>query len=650
MLLAIGIAGACASPPEKYTEDEIQQAASVGALPEIYDRIAADLASPEWNEQQRQTLQLRLEEVGRGLAENAENEITATLGDSVLASGLAPLEAYRAQQLRLASIKRWDATIYQRVAAGLSQGEQQTRDAISVKRAELEPLSATQVEEKVSLFDELGALYGEGAEEQIGYAEQKSLALGALRAEVLQAIAGEDYDAAQRALKILAVLNPTDPFVQANLAEVDAKLFEDRFYAGVEKRELEDAYEALVALSGLETFDKIRTRLAGSGVVLADELLRQGAGAVKARNWQDAFRYFSQSRDTRHLLGIAKSGRGIEEHAFIHQMHKRFKQADQQGLYGLALGYLNVISEIQPNRGGLRRELREIREKVLRKAAKRLSVAPFGDKHGSGSEFGSTVTAKVVKHLFENLSEDVRIIEREKLAEIEKERVLSVDTAALEAVHYLVQGNVLQAKVDSIERLGRQRKWVATGEETVTNPNWDRWNSMDQDERGRAGLVTQPPRVLTQDKMEDISIATAYHRKVGVFSVSYRVIDARTAKLVFADTQRAKAEREDTGSDGVDFGTFHQKFKVANLPSDVEMLEQLAERISEAVGTRLAALFVDPELRYEKRGDRFFREGNFLDASQQYAYALVLMDRKNQDSTHLLTNLRTSAVSAGIGP
>ena len=190
---------------------------------------------------------------------------------------------------------------------------------------------------------------------------------------------------------------------------------------------------------------------------------------------------------------------------------------------------------------------------------------------------------------------------------------------------------------------------MSTGQETVPNPEWDRWNSMSERERDRAGLETQPPRTITRDRMEDISIATTYHRKVGVFSVSYRVIDADTAKVVFADTQRAKLELEDTSSDGVELGSFRQEFKVANLPSDVEILDQLAEEVSEAIGGKLAEVLVDPEVQYEKDADRFVREGNFIDASQQYAYAVVLSDRKDKEADHLRTSLRTAAVSAALG-
>jgi hypothetical protein len=171
---------------------------------------------------------------------------------------------------------------------------------------------------------------------------------------------------------------------------------------------------------------------------------------------------------------------------------------------------------------------------------------------------------------------------------------------------------------------------------------------MGKGERERAGLETQPPRTIERERVEDIEIPTTYHHKVGVFSVSYRVIDANTAKVLFADTQRTKRDLEGKDSPEIDMGDFQQKAELASLPSDVEILDQLAEELSETIGKKLAEVLIDPEVQYAAAADRFVREGNFIDASQQYAYAAVLSDRKGKDTEVLRANLQTSAVSASL--
>lgn len=647
-LTAVALVAACAAPPDKYTAVDVQQAAAAGNLAALYDQIAADLEDSSLGESQRQSMELRLAEAGRSLAQGAETEVQAALEASALPSGLVPLEVYDAQASRLESIERWDAAIYQRVAATVADGRKATEAAIQIKKNELEALTDAQAEQKLALLDELSTLYGPGSDEQVAYAGQRVEAVRELRERADQAIENEDYGGAQRMLAAIAAVSPSDAAVDDKLVEVDAKLFEQRFYDALASDRPDDAYQALVTLSESATFEKLRPRLADSADVMADHFVTLGANACESGRWAKAFRWFTQSRDIRRRLGLSEPGSQPQEQQLVQEMHRRFERARSKGLHGLAWGYLNVIESLQPDAPSLRRELRETREEVLQKAVRRVSAARFEDHHRGGSEFGDTITAEIVQYLFQNLSEDVRIIEREKLEEIEKERGFSGNAAALKAVDYLIQGNILEAKVDSSARDLSQRKRVVTGRERVPNPEFERWNAMSPKERERAAMATPPPATIERDRVEDVQIDQVYHRKVGVFSVSYRVIEADSAKVIFADTQRTKLQLEGTDSPAIDIGSFKQEAEVANLPTDSEILEQLAEEISQTIGQKLAEVLVDPEIQYEKDGDRYVREGNYVDAAQQYAYAMVLSDRKAKDTAQLGESLRESAVAAQV--
>ena len=295
----LALLSACAAPPDKYSAEDIQQATTSGNLANLYDQIEADLKDPELGEAQRQTMELRLAESGRSLAQGAEKEVGAAIEGSALPDGLVPLKAYTAQEARLASIKRWDAVTFQRVSTTLSDGEQKTQDAISAKEAELEQLGPEQVEEKLAVFDELGALHGAGTDEQKEYSAMRVKVLGELREEASKAIENEEYSDAQRMLEIVAAVAPKDTTVEGKLVEVDAKLFEQRFYEALAKDRPDDAYQALVTLSASSNFDKVRPRLQDSADVMADYFVTLGAGAVESGNYVNAFRWFSQARDIR---------------------------------------------------------------------------------------------------------------------------------------------------------------------------------------------------------------------------------------------------------------------------------------------------------------------------------------------------------------
>ena len=122
-------------------------------------------------------------------------------------------------------------------------------------------------------------------------------------------------------------------------------------------------------------------------------------------------------------------------------------------------------------------------------------------------------------------------------------------TARLASANYLVEGTILEAKVDSIEKKGRRTVRVVTEQETLPNPKHQWWMGLSSRERGK---MEEPPETITVPKKEDISFEVTVHRKVGIFSVSYRVIDAGTAKVIFADSVRSKAEHEDDSREGVE--------------------------------------------------------------------------------------------------
>jgi CRISPR/Cas system-associated exonuclease Cas4 (RecB family) len=127
------------------------------------------------------------------------------------------------------------------------------------------------------------------------------------------------------------------------------------------------------------------------------------------------------------------------------------------------------------------------------------------------------------------------------------------------------------------------------------------------------------------------------------------VIDAETARVMFTGSLREKAEHQDESSEGVELGEFSLKFKLAELPSDLEILAQLADAISLKIGQRLAEELKDPEVEYQKAAERHASEGNHVAASEQYAYAVALAERKGKPVDSLREKLRKLAVASSAG-
>jgi len=373
-----------------------------------------------------------------------------------------------------------------------------------------------------------------------------------------------------------------------------------------------------------------------------------GAEATKAGDVPTAYERFSQARRIRVLLGEGDTRPPPEEAAFVALVKREYEKARKDDRMGLAWGYLQVIRELSPESPTLRRQLRETRELVLQRAVKRLSVSPFEMSEDADSEFGDAVASKVVQHLFEQIPNDVRMIEREQLSDIMREKTIGSESGreseeGLAAADYLVQGTILEAKVDSIEKRGKQTQRVVTETVEQRNPDYDAWLGLSSKERDK---TPQPPKTVIAPRREDVTIEVTVHRKVGLFSVSFRLIDAHSAKVIFADSARAKAEHEDTSSEGVELGDFKKEFKLASLPSDTEILTELADTVSEEIGTKLAGVLDNPEDGYRADAERFVEEANYEAAAQQLAYAIVLADEIERDTEPMVAMLREAAIQS----
>jgi hypothetical protein len=641
--LGIVLLLACAKPFEpKYTEQDILSAEQAGSLESLYEQVTADLAAPELSVEERTSLEETQRSTGQKLAAQLEADVRKSLDRSALASGLVSAPVIAAETARIAPMQTWDPSAYQDLSAELASRAEETRKAIQSKKSELSSLSEDQAVEKLAIYEALEDLSGKRTKAGRSYAAERDEYIRDLSQTAAQALENEEYSDAQRMLQIVKSVKPDDAAIEGQLIEADTRLFEQRFFKTLEDGKPDEGYELLCGISESSDFEKIRPRLGESGEVMADYFVALAATATEGRDLPDAYRWFVQARDIRDRLDLQKKSEVAEEKPFLKQIHERFVAARERETYGLAWGYLKVIAELDPGSAQLRRELRETREKVLDRAIKRLSGGAFADAH-SGPKFGEAVGSKVLQYLFEKIPEDVRIIERAQLGDIERERQLADRSASrLASADYLIQGTILEAKVDTSEKKGRETMRVTTGLTTVENPAHVEWEVLPKKEREK----TPEPRATVQvEKKEDVSIDITLHRKVGVFSVSYRIIDAVTAKVLFADSMQLQTEFQDTGSDGVQLGDFKREFKLASLPSDIEILAKLADDISDQVGAKLAEELSNPEVQYAEAAERFVREDNFVEASERCAFATVLTERKEQDASELVSKLRTYAVA-----
>jgi len=629
-VVALSLLLACAGEaPPMYTASQLDEAQQAGTLSEVFESVSAKLATLDPSDKQRPKLEALLAEIGPTVAQERVAEIRQLAQASALPSGMIPLTVIDEQKEHIPSVSRYDAATAREFEDELETERGRTQAAIDESLKSADALPDDDIAGRLELMGRVAELAGPGSDAESVYRLERDRTLDELTRSAAEAMETEQYDEAQKALRQLTEVDPDNQELSEQLAQADSKVFEQQFWQALEDGKPDAAYQQFAALSESENFDEVRPRLEGSADTMAQFFVTLAAAATREGKLPDAYRWFRQARDIRELLDQNPKAEVPEEQMFVDSIHARFEKAKAEELYGLAWGYLSIIRELRPNYPTLRRETRETGDQVLQRAIKRLSAGAFEDSK-TGTESGATVGSKVVQYLFEKIPNDVRIIERAKLEDVESEDA-----------DYLLQGSILEARVDASEEKGQQTLRVVTETERVTNPRYVQWLALTAKEREKRPA---PEETVLVDKKEDITVNTTHHRKVGLFSTSFRLIDAESGKVLFADSVRRQSEHVDTSSEGIQIGSFKKEFEIADLPSDLEILAELADEISNEIGSQLAEILVNPEASYEKSARRYLDEGSYLDAAQDLGYALALRIRKDEDIVELRDELMRTSV------
>lgn len=638
---AVALAG-CAAQLPTVTEQELAAASQSGNLETVYDNFAKQLAGQNLSNAKGQEAQKRLNEIGSQLAGKLEQNVRQGLGQYTTASGLVPLPAIDTAQAKLPKMERWDSGRYQTLSGEVIALRGKTQARISSQQETLGRLTDNDLTQRMAVLDDLALLTGDQR-----YTKERTDILGTLRQKADDALKNEQYGEAKQALKALQQVNPEDKTISSQLIQADAKLFEKKFWDALADGKLDEAYTQFMGLAATPEFPEVLKRLNKSSEDMVSYFLAQAGNATNEGKLDEAYKLLGQARDIRQKTGPKNALAPVQENAFLAAVFARYQTAAKQGQTGLAWGQLKVIESFNPEFPGLRALLRTTQDQVLTRATKKVSTAAFTDPNGN-TEMGGAVAARVTQRLFDKIPHDIKIIERDQFQAILREKELSGVGATskedLVSADFLVQGKITESRVDTTENRSKKTMRVVTDNIQANNPDYDRWTALtDAQRKGQA----VPPRTVAQEKKEDVTINLQIMRKVGIIAATYRLVDAKSGRVLATGSDTAKAEYTDEGNEGVELGNFRLPFKLATLPSDTEILQKLTEKISEVIGDKLVQELANPAVRYVQSAQRFADEGDFGAAAEQAAFALAMaqQDSKQETST-LRRNLERYAMQA----
>lgn len=558
-----------------------------------------------------------------------KQELDTRLAAARLGNGAIALNNLNAESIQLNGNTLIPAAKWQTLQNVVALEREKTESLIGNEKAKLANAGEA---DKLALLDSLYTLTGDQSwvNQKQQLERQQKARLNELVAEIESAQIGETIDP-NLSDKVAEAkeLAKDNPVIIDKLIGVDAAIYETRFFTALAEGSADNAYDVFSVLKQSEDFPKYKEKLASSSQKMADYFIALADESVKdAANLAQSYRWYSQARDIRNTFN-ANISNPEGELALIEQLEYQSAVAEGQTSYSKALAYMYLAEDLRSSKADLRQKIQLAENNVRDHALVKLSTTAFQTSEGQ-SAYADVVSSSITQYLFEKIPNDVRIIEREQYEAIVREKTLGNTMADLSAVDMLVTGSVLDAKVDSTEAQGKKTMRVVIGKETIPNPAYIAW--LEKPERERKNIPT-PSETIQVDQQENISVNLTRHRKIGTFAVSYRLVDANSGKILFPDSVKKDAEYTDESSEGVEMGDFKLDFKLANLPSNGEILDRLAKEVSSEIGGRLVAQLENQDQQYLRKADGFATSNACNNEVDMLGKSLIIMDLKDLDTT-----------------
>jgi curli biogenesis system outer membrane secretion channel CsgG len=621
------------------------KAASQTTLESVFTQITGQEATVKPGSGRAEELAGQHKLIGGELAERAAAAVRTRIADIPRVDGKLPLGPLQKELEAAKAIARYDSAVHEALARELEPELEGTRRELARRERELGELGDDALLERLKLLSGLASLAGKGSSEFDAFTAQREELLGNVSKEAEKAIRDEDYEKAQGLLGIVQEVDPSDETARKKKCEVDGKVLLKQFSQALETGSATRSMSMLADFSEKDCFAEIKSALQDSAAPMAEAFAALGAEATAAQNLGLAYhRYRDAQTISQLLLGRPATLPGVE--SFLGQLDGAYEKAFAAGEYGVALGLLDVRTELGTTTPQMRQQARMTRDEINRRAVRGLTAYPFEDPKHAAAKVGDAVASKVVQHIFSTIPSDVRIVEREQLERILDECKRNGNCNALTSADFIVQGTINDAKVETTEKTGRETRRVVTGKQSIPNPAHAAWLALKERERKKQ---PEPAATILQDITEDVEFDVTSVRKVGIISVSYRVVEASSGRVVFTDSMQDRQEFQDEGRQGVQLGDFKQETDFVELPPDIEILsgdKGLADKISDGIGQKLVEFLQNPEDQYEQEASRAVEEGDFAGAARKIAYAISLREAKSKDVGRLKELLRSYAMQS----
>lgn len=299
-----------------------------------------------------------------------------------------------------------------------------------------------------------------------------------------------------------------------------------------------------------------------------------------------------------------------------------------QKKWGNALIWLKKLEGIDPNYKGVFHKLQLAKDKIKTRIKKSIAVFDFSSPTES-KDAGRIIASKLVSFLSKNASGDLKIIERENLQSILKEMQLGqtglvdIDTAKkvgkMRGIDTFILGSVLHFYSKSKDYPSKNTVRVQIDTRTEDNPAFEEWRyyhpSPTLEEKR-----TAPPMKIEKPVYELYTYETGTTKVISFIEIAYKLVDTMTGENLFSNTISGKLTKQDDYHHGLPAANI--KEDPLELPTDVEVLNDLTNQKVSEVGLSVLENFQSLELIYFNKGEKQFKRRKYEEAVERYTDAI----------------------------
>ena len=130
--------------------------------------------------------------------------------------------------------------------------------------------------------------------------------------------------------------------------------------------------------------------------------------------------------------------------------------------------------------------------------------------------------------------------------------------------------------------------------------------------------------------------------------VTYSIKDTENAEHIHSESITKSLRVSDMAAEGIRLGDYVKEAKLAELPSDREIFNQLADEVVMEMAQDLVNFLANPDGDYFENCKLLEAENRNEEAAKYCANAAVLREYREQDNSDIITQLKRVTLNSGM--